>query len=139
MEIAISVGILGLVATAGIASLMTLSKNAANNRVMTSAKEVVQRNIEAAIGAPFTTASPPPNHILDLTVSASPFPHWDENGGTNDVVIYKSRDGTQTLTGTLIRSVIAESNPISADIRRVTFHLDYGDVLPSPIRSSNAR
>jgi prepilin-type N-terminal cleavage/methylation domain-containing protein len=127
VEIVISLGILGLVATAGLASLMTLSKNAASNRVMTSAREVVQRNIEAAVGAPFTTANPPANHVLDLTATASPFPHWDENGGTNDIVIYTSRDGTQTLTGTLVRSVIAEPNSLGADIRRITFHLDYGD------------
>ncbi len=127
VEILVSVGMLGLVVSAALAALMTLNKHAASNRAMTSAREVVQRNIEAVTGAPFTTANPPANHILDLTVSASPFPHWDENGGTGDVVIYKSRDGTQTLTGTLVRSVVAEPNSISADIRRVTFHLDYGD------------
>ena len=43
---AISVALLGLVATAAIAVLMVLNKNAVSTRLMTNAKEIVRRNIE---------------------------------------------------------------------------------------------
>lgn len=133
VEMAVAIAILGLIATAGTMTLLTLNKNAFSTRVMTDAREVVQRNMESAMGVPFTSTNLPANHILDLTAAASPFPHWDENGGTADVIVYASRSGTEApLTGTLTRSVVAEPNSLGADIRRITFHLDYGDRPTQP-------
>jgi hypothetical protein len=126
VETAIATGLLGLIAATAIATLMILNKNAVSTRIMTGAREVVQRNIEAAVGSPFTTVSPPTNGILNLTSATGAI--WDENGGTNPVTIYANRDGTPTVTGTLTRTVVAEPSAIPAptpDIRRVTFHLDY--------------
>jgi type II secretory pathway pseudopilin PulG len=135
VETAIALAILGLISTGAIHTLIILNRNAVNSRVIGNAREVVQRNIESAIGSPFTTLSPPANHILDLTTTASPFPHWDENGGTADITVFASRDGLEApLTGTLVRSVLAEPNSIGADVRRVTFHLDYGN-RPTQLRT----
>jgi prepilin-type N-terminal cleavage/methylation domain-containing protein len=50
VEIAIGVAVLGLVAAAAIATLMVLNKNAVSTRIMTNAREIVQRNIEGAVG-----------------------------------------------------------------------------------------
>ncbi len=62
--------------------------------------------------------------ILALTSSSGSV--WDDDGGgDNRETIYTSRDGSAKITGTLLRIVQAESNAVSADIRRVTFHLDY--------------
>jgi hypothetical protein len=121
VEVAIAVALLGLVAAAAIATLASLNKNAVATRVMTSAREIVQRNVENAVGAPFNSSTTP--NILGITAATGVT--WDDSGGTNPVTVYSSRDGTSTISGTLKRIVLAESNPASADLRRVTFHLDY--------------
>jgi prepilin-type N-terminal cleavage/methylation domain-containing protein len=122
VEIAISVALLGLVAAAAIATLMVLNKNAVSTRLMTNAKEIVQRNIETAVGVPFTSASTP--SILATTGSGGV--PWDETGGSGPVTIYTSRDGTgPAVQGTLTRTVTAEANTPNADIRRVKFRLSY--------------
>lgn len=126
VETSIAIALLGLIAATAIATLVILNKNAASTRVMTGAREIVQRNIESAVGSAFTTNSLPPNGILNLTGTNGAV--WDENGGTNPVVISTNRDGTFTVTGTLTRTVVAEPSAVAAptpDIRRVTFHLDY--------------
>lgn len=120
VEIAIGVAVLGLVAAAAIATLIVLNKNAVSTRIMTNAREIVQRNIEGAVGAPFTSTSIPP--ILATASGAV----WDDDGGGDNLeTIYTSRDGTAKITGTLLRTVQTEANAVGADIRRVTFHLDY--------------
>ena len=122
VEIAIGVAVLGIVAAGGLASFITLNKNAVRTRIMTNAKEVVQRNIETAVGLPFLSTSTPT--ILATTGTAGAV--WDDDGGGDNLItIYTSRDGTQKVTGTLLRIVRPEPNTTNADVRRVTFHLDY--------------
>lgn len=122
VEIVIGAALLALIAATAIGSLVILNKHAVSSRIMSNAREIVQRNIEAAVGYPFTSAIEP--NILKIT-SASGTP-WDDSGGTAQVTVYTSRDGTgPTLKGTLTRTVLAEANPPGADIRRVKFHLDY--------------
>jgi prepilin-type N-terminal cleavage/methylation domain-containing protein len=120
IEIMIGIALLGLVAAAAIATLIVLNKNAVSTRLMTTAREIVQRNIETAVGSPFTSSNVPA--ILAIANNAV----WDDDGGGDNLeTIYTSRDGTAKVTGTLLRTVSAESNAAGADIRRVTFHLDY--------------
>ena len=122
VEIAMGMAVLGIVAAGALASFITLNKNAVRTRIMTNAKEVVQRNIETAVGLPFLSTSTPA--ILATTGTAGAA--WDDDGGgDNAITIYTSRDGTQKVTGTLLRIVRPEPNSASADVRRVTFHLDY--------------
>lgn len=122
VDIAIGTALLGLVAAAAIATLIVLNKNAVSTRIATNAREIVQRNIEAAMGSPFTSSNVPP--ILAITNSIGAY--WDDDGGgDNRETIYMSRDGTVKVTGTLLRTVRSETNDINADIRRVIFHLDY--------------
>ncbi len=120
VEIAIGAALLGLIASSAIVSLTLLNKNAVSTRIMTNAREIVQRNIEAAIGTPFTSTNVPP--ILATATNAV----WDDDGGGDNLeTIYTSRDGTTKVTGTLLRTVTAETNAVGADIRRVTFRLNY--------------
>lgn len=122
VELAIGVAVLGLVATTAIATLMVLNKNAVSTRLMTNAKEIVQRNIEQAVGVPFTSSTIPT--ILAPTVSGGV--PWDEAGGSGPVTIYTTRDGAGwAVQGTLTRTVTAEANTPNADIRRVKFRLSY--------------
>lgn len=122
VEIAIGVALLGLIAASAIAALTALNKNAASTRVMSNAREIVQRNIETAMGSPFTASTEP--EILKTTGSSGTA--WDDTGGTNQVIVYSSRDGTSpTVKGDLIRTVTAETNSAGADLRRVKFRLTY--------------
>lgn len=122
VEIAVSIAVLGLVFATVLGTLIILNRNAASTRLMTNVREIVQRNIEAAVGVPFTTSNVPP--ILAITSSSGAA--WDEGiSGNNPVNIFTSRDATTKITGTLLRIVTAEPNSLSADIRRVTFRLSY--------------
>ncbi len=122
VEIAIGLALLGLVAAGAFASLISLNKNAVRTRILTNAKEVVQRNIETAMSLPLSSTSVP--SILAPTGASGSV--WDDDGGGDNLVnIYTSRDGTQTIKGTLTRIVLTEPNDAGADIRRVTFRLDY--------------
>jgi type II secretory pathway pseudopilin PulG len=122
VEIAVSVALLGLVFATALGSLMVLNRHATSTRLMTNVREILQRNIETAMAVPFTSASVPA--ILAITPANGSA--WDEGIAGNDPVnIYTSRDGTTKITGTLLRIVIAEPNSVSADIRRVTFRLNY--------------
>ncbi len=121
VEIAIAVALLGLVAAGAIASLIALNKNAVSTRVMSSAREIVQRNIEAAMGAPFSSTVEPDI----LTKTSSQGVAWNDDGSGNPVAVYTSRDGKTVITGSLKRAVVAQANSASADLRRITFHLDY--------------
>lgn len=120
LETAIAAAVLALVAAAALATLIALNKNATSARLMTTAHEVVQRNIETAIAVPFTADNVP--SVLAFAQKSV----WDDDGGgDNRETIYTSRDGTSKLSGTLYRTVTVEANSAGADIRRVTFHLDY--------------
>lgn len=120
VEIAVSVAILGLVAATALATLMVLNRSSVSTRIMTNAREVVQRNIETAVAAPFSSTNVPT--ILTTATKAV----WDDDGGGDNLeTLYINRDGTGKVTGTLLRTVTAEANAAGADIRRVTFHLDY--------------
>jgi type II secretory pathway pseudopilin PulG len=122
VEVAIGAALLALVSATALGTLTVLNKNAVSTRIMGNAREIVERNIEAAVGAPFTSTSVPT--ILAITSGSGAV--WDDDGGSdNKETIYASRDGTVKILGTLTRTVLAESNSASADIRRVTFHLDY--------------
>lgn len=119
VEIAVGAALLGLVAATAMATLLVLNRNAVGTRIMTNAREIVQRNIEAAIGTPFTSSNTPP--ILATATNAV----WDDDGGDpSRVTIYTARDGTATMTGRLVRTVRTEANIPGADIRRVTFRLE---------------
>ena len=135
VEIAVSVALLGVVFATVLGTLIILNKNASSTRLMTNVREIVQRNIETAVGVPFTTSNIP--SVLAITPASGQA--WDEGvAGNNPVTIYASRDGSMKVTGTLLRIVTAQANSLSADIRRVTFRLSYTTVRPeSELRINN--
>ena len=121
VEVAIGAALIALIAASAIASLMVLNKNAVSTRIMTNAREIVQRNIEAAVGAPFTSTNTP------AILAAGTNVVWDDDGGGDNMeTIYESRDGTAKIKGTLFRTVATAANSLGTpDIRRVTFRLTY--------------
>lgn len=117
---------MAIVVVAGMASVQTLvltNRKAASMRTLNNARAIVQRNIDTALGLPFTATQQPA--VLALTPSGGSV--YDEEGdGDNNVKVALQSNGTTGLVnGTLTRIVTAEANSAGADIRRVTFRLDY--------------
>lgn len=115
-----------------ISSLLTSQRFATRARLLTNARVIVQRNIDAATGVAFSGTSSTPA-ILAITDPAGVV--CDDDGGTGTPVenIQVLRSGTNILvTGTLRRIVTAEpvivtgtASDGSVAVRRVTFQIDY--------------
>lgn len=112
VEMAVGIAVLGLVVATALTCLTALNRNAFSGRVMSSARELVQSNIEQASCVPFSSGNEP-----DILAKGT---------STQTATVYTSRDGTgPSVTGSLKRTVATASNALGADIRQVTFHLDY--------------
>jgi len=123
VQVMIATGIIVIVGLASVQALMLMNRKAAAMRTLNSARSVVQRNIDTAMGVPFTTTSTPP--ILAITAATGAV-YVDDGSTDNQVNIALLRSGsTAWLRGTLTRTVLAETNADGADIRRVTFSLAY--------------
>lgn len=117
---------MAIVVIAGMASVQTLvltNRKAASMRTLNNARAIVQRNIDTALGVPFSAIQQPA--VLALTSTGGAV--YDEDGdGDNNVKIALQSNGTTGLVnGTLTRIVTAEPNSAGADIRRITFRIDY--------------
>ena len=123
-------GLVLLIAVSSTHALLTTNRIAARNRVMTAARAVVQRNIDAALSVAWTTPTPPDVEptILQITPAAGSA-YDDDSGGTNNMVNLITLKNTSgdliILQGTLTRVVTAVTNSTGADIRRITFRLTY--------------
>ena len=119
----VAMGVIIICGIAGVQALALVNQKAAAMRLMTNARAVVQRNIDTALCVPFSSTIQPA--ILALTAPAGAV-YDDDGGGDNLVNIALTRAGTDAVVrGTLTRTVLAEANADGADIRRVTFRLDY--------------
>ena len=117
---------MGVIAVSGAASMMALvqlNNKAAAMRTLNNARAVLQRNIDTALSVAFSPTQQPA--VLAIT-SATGSVYEDETDGDNLVTIVtpKSSGGT-TVKGTLTRIVTAQANSDGADIRRITFRIDY--------------
>lgn len=123
-EAMVAAGVLALVAVGGTHALLTANRIAAASRVWTGARAVVQRNIDTALTVSFTKSSPVP---AILAITPSPPEKYDDDGGfDNTIQIAVQDNGTLVVaSGTLWRTVTAVANADNADIRQITFRLDY--------------
>ncbi len=123
IQAVVAMGIVAVAGAAGMMALVQLNNKAASMRTLNNARAVVQRNIDTALGVPFSTTQQPA--ILAIT-SASGSVYDDEGDGDNLVTIITPKTGAgTTLKGTLTRIVTAQANSDSADIRRITFRINY--------------
>lgn len=94
---------------------------------MTAARAIVRRNVDTALAVAWNFSVEPP--ILSLTpVNGSPYDDDAAPASNTDGVVQIAvmEDGlTTTVPGTLWRIVSAVAYPEGAQIRRVTFRLDY--------------
>ena len=123
IQAVVAMGIIAIAGAAGMMALVQMNNKAAAMRTLNNARAVVQRNIDAALGVPFSASLQPP--ILAITSSTGSV-FDDDGGGDNLVTIVtpKTAAGT-TVKGTLTRIVTAQVNGDGADIRRVTFRINY--------------
>ena len=118
----IAAGVVVIAGIVAVQSLALLNARASAMRIFNNARAVVQRNIDTAVGVPYTTAAVPA--ILATTTAGGSV--WVDDGANNlENVVYLS-NGTSTLVqGTLTRTVVAEPNSESQALLRVTFQLSY--------------
>lgn len=123
IQAVVAMGIIAIAGAAGMMALVQMNNKAAAMRTLNNARAIVQRNIDSALGVAFSASLQPP--ILAITPSTGTV-FDDDGGGDNLVTIVtpKTAAGT-TVKGTLTRIVAAQANGDGADIRRVTFRIDY--------------
>ena len=123
MEALVAAAVLVMTTVGATHALLTANRLAASSRVLTEARAVVQRNIDTALTVTFSQASQPA--ILAITSAAGS--SYNDLGGYDSTIQIATQDigGTVVATGTLTRIVTAVANADGADIRQVTFRLDY--------------
>ncbi len=123
IEAVVAMGIVAIAYGMTTQGLLFMNRAAAFSRLRTSARIIVERNILTALSIPYSGAIAPA--ILALT-SASGTVYDDDGGGDNLVdLMVQDTGGPVLVWGTLTRIVTAITNTADADIRRVTFRLDY--------------
>jgi len=119
----VAAGVLAMVIVGASQALLTANRIAAASRILTGARAVIQRNIDTALTSTFTQALTPA--ILAITPATGQV--YDDDGGyDNTIQIAVQDNGTDIVaSGVLTRTVLAVANADNADIRQVTFTLNY--------------
>jgi type II secretory pathway pseudopilin PulG len=123
LETIVAAMLIGVVAVVSIQSLSVVNKNAEATRLFTNARSIVQRNIDNALSVSASTSAIPP--ILAFTPPGGVV--WDDDAGASNIVTVALQGAAETklVQGTLTRTVVPVPNPTDADIRRITFRLEY--------------
>ncbi len=122
-ETMVAAAVLAMVIVGTSHALLIANRIAASSRVLTGARAVLQRNIDTALASTFTQSSTPA--ILAIT-PASGQAYDDDGGFDSSVQIAVQDNGTAVVaSGSLTRTVVAIANADNADIRKVTFALQY--------------
>jgi len=122
-EAVVACGILTMVMVGASHAMLNARRISAASRVLTGARAVVQRDIDTALTVTFSQSSQPA--ILAITPSGGQV--YDDDGGfDNTIQIAVQDNGTMVVAaGVLTRTVTAVANSDGADIRQITFRLDY--------------
>lgn len=127
VEIVVAMSLLTLVVVSSTQAFIQANRESAIMRLMTAARGVVQRNIDTALTVGWTSSLEPP--ILALTPPTGALYDDDappQSTTDNVVQIAVMEDGTtESVPGSLWRTVVDVPNPEGAPIRKITFRLDY--------------
>jgi len=121
-ELMVATGVVVIAGMIGVQALALLNGKAAAMRIMNNARAIVQRNIDTAMGVPYSTTAVPA--ILATTTSTGTV-YVDDGTGSTENVVYLRNGTTALVKGTLTRTVVAEPNSEGAALLRVTFSLTY--------------
>ena len=123
-EQVVAMAIVATVLVASVAGLLQSNRQAAVYRALTAARAVVERNIENALNVTYNSTATP---AILATTAAGGVVYDDEGDGDNlvDIVVQDSTGTNKLIKGTLTRTVVAEANPQSASIIRITFSVTF--------------
>jgi prepilin-type N-terminal cleavage/methylation domain-containing protein len=121
-ELMVAVGVVVIAGMVGVQAMALLNARAASMRIMNNARAIVQRNIDTAMGVPYTSTSVP---AILATTPANGTVYVDDGTGNLENVVYLRNGTTPLITGTLTRTVVAEPNSAGQALLRVTFSLSY--------------
>lgn len=123
IEVITAAVLIGLVAVSSVQAFGVLNRMAAGSRIFTNARVIVQRNVDKALSVTCSKSAIPA--ILAITPAAGTV--YDDDGGATNIVtvVLEGTSNVQLVQGTLTRIVTAVTNPDSADIRQITFRIDY--------------
>ena len=122
-ETMVAAAVLGMVIVGTSHALLIANRLAAASRVLTGARAVLQRNIDTALASTFTQSTVPA--ILAITPASGQV--YDDDGGFDNAIQISVQDnGTAVVaSGTLTRTVVAIANTDNADVRKISFTLQY--------------
>lgn len=123
VEALVACVLLGVTCITTTQSLNVSNNRAAVARLRVNAQAVAQRNLTAALNAPFSATQVPA--VLGLTGTAGAVYDDDNNGDGKVNLVVQDNGGPSVITGVLTRTVRSIANSEGADIRRVTFRVDY--------------
>lgn len=117
VEVMVGVAVLGIIGVVALQSLNIFNRMAAEARVLSSARYVVQARIDEALTQDFDPDGGVVPSVLELAAPDAP--------RTGVVTILSDAAGDAVVTGTLTEVVTAEANPAGLEIRRVAVTIDY--------------
>ncbi len=118
----VAIALVGIAATGTLQSLTLLNRNAASIRLLTNAREVVLRNIDSALSVPWS------NDYLPAILAVTPTEGvvYEDDLALDQTVVIASQSGNKELVrGVLRRSVQDVPNGVNAQVRKITFRIDY--------------
>jgi hypothetical protein len=127
VELIVALALLTLIVVSSTQALVQANRQSAAMRMLTAARGIVQRNIDTALTVTWNSSVEPA--ILVVTPNSGSL--YDDDAppasNTDNVVqIAVMQDGTTaTVPGQLWRTVTPIANPENAQIRQVTFRLNY--------------
>jgi prepilin-type N-terminal cleavage/methylation domain-containing protein len=122
VELMIAAAVILIVGIAGVQALAMMNSKAAAMRIFNNARAAVQRNIDTAMGVPYTTTSVP---AILATTPATGTVYVDSGSGSLETVVLMSNGSTPLITGTMTRTVVAQPNSESQALLSITFSLTY--------------
>lgn len=128
IEVCMAVATIILLGAAVLQALLQCMSYAASSRLMTNARAIVHRNVDAAAGVAFPSVTNTPT----LLVPTGSWTVCEDDGvtvqgSTVENIQLSGSNGTVLVSGTLSRLVTQENVPESSDaeVYRITFKVDY--------------
>jgi prepilin-type N-terminal cleavage/methylation domain-containing protein len=122
VELMIATAVITIVGIAGVQALAMMNSKAEAMRILNNARAAVQRDIDTAMGVPYTKTAVPA--ILATTPSTGSV-YVDSGTGSLETVVLMSNGTTPFITGTMTRTVVAQANAQNQALLNITFSLTY--------------
>ena len=122
VELMVATAVILIVGIAGVQAIAMMNSKAAAMRIFNNARAAVQRNIDTAMGVPYTTTSVP---AILATTPATGTVYVDAGSGNLENVVLMSNGTTPLVTGTMTRTVVAQANSENQALLSITFSLAY--------------